>query len=133
MASSQSTVQAIPRSAATPVASVIVRRWSIVGLLTIGVIVAYIDRVNLSVAVLDTGFKSTFALNAQARGLVNSAFFWSYAAFQIPAGWLVDRRGSKRPYAIGYPSQVPEDPLASPAGMTHPPAICATCRARSGK
>jgi MFS family permease len=102
MALSQSSVR--PLSPATGVvgAGVNQQRWSIVALLTLGVIVAYVDRVNLSVAVIDTGFKSVFQLTARDRGLVTSAFFWSYAALQIPAGWLVDRYGSKRPYAVGY-------------------------------
>jgi ACS family D-galactonate transporter-like MFS transporter len=78
------------------------RRWFVVGLLALGVIVAYIDRVNLSIAVIDPGFKSFFKLTARDRGLVNSAFFWSYAALQIPAGWIVDRYGSKFPYAVSY-------------------------------
>jgi MFS transporter, ACS family, D-galactonate transporter len=102
MARSQSSVR--PLSPATGVvgAGVNQQRWSIVALLTLGVIVAYVDRVNLSVAVIDTEFKSVFQLTARDRGLVTSAFFWSYAALQIPAGWLVDRYGSKRPYAVGY-------------------------------
>ena len=78
------------------------RRWKVIGLLTLGVIVAYIDRVNLSVAVIDPTFKSFFQLTPRDRGLVTSAFFWSYAALQIPAGWLVDRYGSRVPYAISY-------------------------------
>lgn len=77
-------------------------RWMIVALLAIASIVAYIDRVNLSVALIDTDFKSFFNLTNTDRGLANSAFFWSYAALQIPAGWMVDRYGSKRPIMIGF-------------------------------
>jgi ACS family D-galactonate transporter-like MFS transporter len=77
-------------------------KWSIVVLLAVASIIAYVDRVNLSVAVIDPGFKAFFQLSNTDRGLVNSAFFWSYAALQIPAGWLVDRYGSKRPLAIGF-------------------------------
>jgi len=91
----------VPQTAAAT-NTFISRRWVVVGLLTFGVIVAYVDRVNLSVAVIDPVFKSYFQLSASDRGLVNSAFFWTYAALQIPAGWLVDRYGSKIPYAIGY-------------------------------
>ena len=77
-------------------------RWAIVVLLAVASIIAYIDRVNLSVAVIDPGFKSFFQLSNTDRGLANSAFFWSYAALQIPAGWIVDRYGSKRPLALGF-------------------------------
>jgi MFS family permease len=78
------------------------RRWYVVGLLALGAIIAYIDRVNLSVAVIDPDFKAAFQLTTQDRGLATSAFFWSYAALQIPAGWLIDRYGSRSPYAIGF-------------------------------
>jgi MFS transporter, ACS family, D-galactonate transporter len=37
-----------------------------------------------------------------SRGLLNSAFFWSYALLQIPAGWVVDRFGVKRPYTVAF-------------------------------
>ncbi len=75
------------------------RRWSIVGLLCLGMIIAYFDRVNLSIALATPDFKSFFGLTDQDRGLLNSAFFWSYAFLQIPAGWITDRFGVKYPYA----------------------------------
>jgi ACS family D-galactonate transporter-like MFS transporter len=78
------------------------RRWLIVGLLALAAVFAYVDRVNLSVALIDADFKTFFKLTNTDRGLTNSAFFWSYAALQIPAGWIVDRFGSKRPMAIGF-------------------------------
>ena len=64
--------------------------------------VAYIDRTNLSVALATNDFKDYFRLTDADRGLLNSAFFWSYAFLQIPAGWLVDRYGVKIPYAISF-------------------------------
>jgi fucose permease len=65
-------------------------------------IIAYVDRSNLSVALALPEFKRVFNLTDQDRGILNSAFFWSYAFLQIPAGWLVDRYGVKIPYAIGF-------------------------------
>ena len=88
-------------SASSPTYST-TRRWLVVALLAVASIVAYIDRVNLSVALIDIDFKTFFGLSNTDRGLANSAFFWSYAALQIPAGWLVDRYGSKRPIAVGF-------------------------------
>ncbi len=35
-------------------------------------------------------------------GVLLSAFFWTYSLLQVPAGWLVDRLGVKRAYALGY-------------------------------
>jgi MFS family permease len=78
------------------------RQWSIVALLCAAFVIAYIDRQNLSIALTSREFKNTFQLDDNARGLLNSAFFWSYAALQIPAGWLVDRFGVKRPFAIAF-------------------------------
>ena len=79
-----------------------IRRWWIVALLSLGVIIAYVDRSNISVALAVPEFKSFFNLTDRDRGTLNSAFFWSYAFLQIPAGWLVDRYGVKTPYTIGF-------------------------------
>ena len=91
-----------PHQASPPPSYSATRRWLVVVLLAVASIVAYIDRVNLSVALIDVDFKTFFGLSNTDRGLANSAFFWSYAALQIPAGWLVDRYGSKRPIAMGF-------------------------------
>jgi ACS family D-galactonate transporter-like MFS transporter len=81
-------------------------RWSIIGLLCAGMMIAYFDRVNLSVALADRQsrqpLKDFLHLSDNDRGALNSAFFWSYALLQIPAGWLVDRYGVKFPFALGF-------------------------------
>lgn len=71
--------------------------------------IAYFDRVNLSIALADKdGFLSHFGLVGdkdrlnEVRGVLGSAFFWSYAVLQIPAGWIVDRFGVKWTYAAGF-------------------------------
>lgn len=78
------------------------RKWIIVGLLSLGMIIAYIDRANISVVLALEEFKKAFRLSDWDRGALNSAFFWTYALLQIPAGWLVDRYGVKFPYALGF-------------------------------
>ncbi len=78
------------------------RRWAIVVLLCLGMVIAYIDRTALSVAIAVPDFRNHFGLSDTQRGLMNSAFFWSYALFQLPAGWLVDRVGVKYPYGISF-------------------------------
>ena len=75
-------------------------RWYVVGLLTLGMSVAYVDRVNLSVAISDIG--RLLSLTPQQQGLALSAFFFSYALFQIPSGWLVDRYGVRTPYIAAF-------------------------------
>ncbi len=77
------------------------RRWTIVGLLCVGMMIAYFDRVNLSVVMVLPDFKQHFRLSDTDRGALNSAFFWSYAVLQIPAGWFVDHYGVKFPFAVG--------------------------------
>ena len=77
-------------------------RWLIVGLLGIGAIIAYCDRTNISAALAYPPFIRHFELSDVDRGLLSSAFFWSYMVLQIPADWVVDRDGTKMPYAISF-------------------------------
>jgi ACS family D-galactonate transporter-like MFS transporter len=72
-------------------------RWLVVALLTLGVIIAYTDRINLSAAL--PAIRMSFPLSAEASGILLSAFFWAYTLLQTPAGWVVDRFGLKWPYA----------------------------------
>ena len=84
---------------ATPVP---LMRWAILALLAVGALIAFVDRINISAALAVEPFKAHFNLSNLDRGWVNSAFFWSYAIFQVPMGWIVDRYGVKRPYAICF-------------------------------
>jgi len=76
------------------------RRWTIIALLNAGMIIAYVSRSNLPVALALPDFIQSFHLSDVDRGTLNSAFFWAYAVLQIPAGWVVDRYGVKWPYAL---------------------------------
>jgi MFS family permease len=78
------------------------RRWTIIGLLSLGMIIAYVSRSNLSVVLVLPDFIKSFRLSDTDRGILNSAFFWAYAVLQIPAGWVVDRYGVKLPYAVSF-------------------------------
>jgi len=69
-------------------------RWRIGGLLGVGVLINYFDRISLSVAAPE--LQQTFGLTATDLGILFSAFFWSYAVLQIPAGLLLDRFGVTR-------------------------------------
>jgi len=77
-------------------------RWLLLVLLSLGMVIAYVDRINLSVAIAVKDFAQHFSLTDTDKGALNSAFFWSYALAQIPAGWIVDRYGSKYPFAWGF-------------------------------
>ena len=89
-----------PAQGPQPVSSA--RRWAIVVLLCLGMMIAYFDRVNMSMALALPEFVSFFNLTDSDRGALNSAFFWSYAFLQIPAGFVVDRFGVKLPYAFAF-------------------------------
>jgi MFS family permease len=63
--------------------------WSTSLLLFASVVICYIDRSNLAVAA--PLLKEELGLSVSALGTALSAFFWTYASFQLVAGWLVDR------------------------------------------
>jgi len=77
-------------------------RWAIIGVLSLGMVIAYVSRSALSVPLALPEFIRTFHLSITDRGVLNSAFFWTYAVLQIPAGWVVDRYGVKLPYFLGF-------------------------------
>ena len=58
-------------------------------MLFITVVINYMDRSNLSVAA--PAIADEFGLSTAQQGLLLSAFGWTYAAMQIPGGWLVDK------------------------------------------
>ena len=57
------------------------------------------DRINLSVS--QDALHASFGLSLIAFGYLSSAFSWTYAAMQVPAGVLLDRLGVKRIGRIG--------------------------------
>jgi len=74
-------------------------RWFLVSWLFILGAVAYLDRINLSIA---GSFISTeFHLTNVQLGSLTSAFLMGYALFQTVGGWLADRLGSRRVLAVG--------------------------------
>src|SRR5215472_14896540 len=73
-------------------------RWAVIAVLSLGMIIAYVSRSALAVPLAMPEFIRTFHLSITDRGILNSAFFWTYALLQIPAGFLVDRYGVKFPY-----------------------------------
>ncbi|MCP2167808.1 MFS transporter [Goodfellowiella coeruleoviolacea] len=77
-------------------------RWTIVGFSALGLTIAYLDRAALSVAV--PFMSEEFHISPAVQGVLLSAFFWTYALFQIPSGWLLDRFGPRviYPVAVGW-------------------------------
>ncbi len=65
------------------------KRFFIMVLLFITVVINYLDRSNLSIAA--PALTTELAIDPIHVGWIFSAFGWTYAAMQIPGGWLVDR------------------------------------------
>jgi len=76
------------------------RRWVVLWLVFFGIVISYVDRGNLSIAA--PSIMRDFRIAPATMGVLLSAFFWTYAAFQIPAGLVVDRLGIRRAYAGGF-------------------------------
>jgi MFS family permease len=70
-------------------------RHAIVAATTMAAFLMYVDRACLAWIIDSESFRSQIELSKdQANGL-KSAFFWAYAAFQVPSGWLAERFGKR--------------------------------------
>ena len=67
-------------------------RWSVVALLATALFINYVDRGAVPLAA--HLIQGELGLSTQQLGLLFSAFFWSYALLQIPAGALAERFGA---------------------------------------
>ncbi|MDT7644150.1 MAG: transporter, family, D-galactonate transporter, partial [Pseudonocardiales bacterium] len=65
------------------------RRWVVATFVMIITAIAYVDRVNLSIAA--PVLTKEFHTNAAVMGLLLSSFTWTYTLLNLPAGMLVDR------------------------------------------
>ncbi|KPD00408.1 D-galactonate transporter [Geobacillus sp. BCO2] len=75
------------------------RRWAMAFLIALGVIINYFDRINMSVGIQP--LSKEFGLTPGQLGILLSAFAWSYAILQIPAGVILDKIGVKWVTRIG--------------------------------
>src|SRR5437870_13799870 len=76
------------------------RRWTIVGLLFTASLINYFDRATISFALPQ--ISAEFNLDPKAKGVLLSAFFWSYALMQIPMGVFADRVNLRWLYAGAF-------------------------------
>ncbi|WP_347556593.1 MFS transporter [Robbsia sp. KACC 23696] len=90
----------MPSSGALPVPARI-RRTQVIALtlLMISGIINYLDRGVLSVA--NSLIRDDMHLSLAQMGFLLSAFSWTYAIFQLPVGWLVDRIGARKLLGFG--------------------------------
>jgi MFS transporter, ACS family, D-galactonate transporter len=92
-------VQTVTPAAIAPAHSFPRRRWGIAFLLGFGVLVNYFDRVNLSVS--QEALHNAFGISTVTFGYLLSTYSWTYAAFQLPSGLVLDRFGVKLVGRIG--------------------------------
>ncbi|HMD70899.1 MAG TPA: MFS transporter [Bryobacteraceae bacterium] len=74
-------------------------RWVLVAWMFVICAVAFLDRVNISVA--GSHIERDFKLTPVQLGWVFSAFLWGYAVFQAPGGRMSDRFGPRRVITVG--------------------------------
>jgi MFS transporter, ACS family, D-galactonate transporter len=90
----------VATSTAAPVKTVTRVEWTVLGLLVISVCINYIDRGILSVT--GVALSKELHLEPHELGFLLGAFFWTYASFQIIAGWLIDRYNVIIVFAVGF-------------------------------
>ncbi len=76
------------------------QRWWLAALLVVAMLFCYAQRNALNIAA--TSMSDDLGFNPLKTGVIFSAFFWVYAFMQVPSGWIVDRFGVRRAYAIGF-------------------------------
>ena len=81
------------QQAQTPVGTGIPKRWILVAMCFAATFICYIDRVNISVAIIPMAEEHGWS--ASTKGIVLSSFFIGYMAAMIPTGWLANRIGGR--------------------------------------
>lgn len=69
------------------------KRWILVAMCFAATFICYIDRVNISVAIIPMA--EQLGWSASTKGIVLSSFFIGYMAAMIPTGWLANRIGGR--------------------------------------
>jgi MFS family permease len=68
-------------------------RYLVLALLGLIAVIAYVQRLAISVPAKE--IQRDLGLDSTTMGLVMGCWNWGYGLFQLPAGWLADRWGSK--------------------------------------
>ncbi len=70
-------------------------RYRIIGVTMLMAFILYLDRICMAEIVKSVSFNREMGLSKEQIGSVLSAFFFTYALFQVPAGWASDRFGAR--------------------------------------
>jgi MFS transporter, ACS family, D-galactonate transporter len=73
-------------------------RYAMLALITVGTAINYLDRTNI--AIVAPTMAKELGIGPALLGVVFSAFAWTYAAAQIPGGFLLDRLGTRITYFL---------------------------------
>ncbi|ALK32988.1 MFS transporter [Burkholderia plantarii] len=73
-------------------------RWAMILMCFLANVINFVDRANLAIAA--PSIRADLGLDAVGMGLVLSAFFWTYAFLQLPAGWFIDKVGVRVALAL---------------------------------
>lgn len=73
-------------------------RWTMIFMCFLANAINFIDRANLAIAA--PSISTDLGLGPAEMGVIMSAFFWSYALLQMPAGWFIDKVGVRISLAL---------------------------------
>src|SRR5918911_3786528 len=73
-------------------------RWFMVFMAFLATTINYVDRTNLGVAA--PYLQDELGISPSSLGFVLGAFFWTYAIFQLPSGYYVDKLGARLMYSV---------------------------------
>jgi MFS transporter, ACS family, D-galactonate transporter len=73
-------------------------RYSILAVIIVAVSINYMDRANLSIAAPIV--EKDLHISAIEMGLIFSAFSWTYAALQLPGGFVLERFGARLTFGV---------------------------------
>ncbi len=94
------------------------KRYTMVSMCSMATFICYIDRVNISVAIIPMA--EEFGWDKGTEGLIMSSFFAGYLLTQVAGGWLADRFGGKVVLGLGvlfWSAFTVITPLAAFAGL----------------
>ena len=74
------------------------KRHIVVAMCALATFICYIDRVNISVAIIP--MTEYYQWDGKTKGLVLSSFFIGYMLAMIPTGWLANRYGGRTLMAV---------------------------------
>jgi len=103
-------------------------RWMLIGWTFVISAVAYLDRVNISIA--GRAIQKAYGFDNVQLGYLFSAFALAYALFQAPGGRVADRFGPRRTLTLGvlWWAALTAFTASIPAGTAHALALLITVR-----